>query len=120
MTAVHGPEQGELTFTDPSPLRDSDRRLILGAILFDARQHDGHVDPNRVRESLRDFAGDLMCNPRALSGAYRSLRTLPGTRPGPTTVNNDKRGGNAGKPLATLWVDIAEVATLHRAAEWLP
>lgn len=29
-TTVHGPEQGQLTFTDPSPLRATDRRLILG------------------------------------------------------------------------------------------
>lgn len=115
MTTTHGPDVGQLAFTDPSPLRASDRRLILGAILADARHHGGHVDPNRVRESLRDMAGELMVRPQVIGGAYAHLRRLPGTRPGPFTVNTDKRGGNAGKPLATLYVDVAEVEAIHGA-----
>lgn len=115
MTTTHGPYAGQLAFTDPTPLRDTDRRLILGAILSDARAHGGHVDPNRVRESLRDMAGDLMVKPRMLSGAYRVLRGLDGTREGPETVNTDKHGGNAGKPLRTLWVDLTELERLHGA-----
>ena len=116
MTALHGPEVGQLAFTDPSPLRDSDRRLILGAILFDARRHDGHVDPNRVRESLRDMGGDLMVRPRMLSGAYRTLRLAGVLALDEPTTNTDTRGGNAGKWLNTYRADLAALAVMHEAA----
>jgi len=110
---AHGPEQGAFTFTDPSPLRDSDRRLILGAILADARQHDGHVDPNRVRESLRDMAGDLMVKPRMLSGAYRVLRLAGVLTVDEPTVNTDTHGGNAGKWLNTYRADLPRLTAMH-------
>ena len=114
MTAtVHGPEQGAFTFTDPSPLRATDRRLILGAILGDARQNGGHVDPNRVRESLRDMAGDLTVKPRMLSGAYRVLRLAGVLTVDEPTVNTDTHGGNAGKWLNTYRADIARLVAMH-------
>jgi len=114
MTAtVHGPEQGQLTFTDPSPLRATDRRLILGAILGDARAHDGHVDPNRVRESLRDMAGDLTVKPRMLSGAYRVLRLAGVLTVDEPTVNTDTHGGNAGKWLNTYRADLPRLTAMH-------
>jgi hypothetical protein len=116
VTAVHGPEQGELCYSDPSPLRDSDRRLILGAILVDARHHDGHVDPNRVRESLRDMGGDLMVRPRMLSGAYRTLRLAGVLAVDEPTTNTDTRGGNAGKWLNTYRADLAALAVMHEAS----
>jgi hypothetical protein len=117
MTAVHGPEQGELTFTDPSPLRDSDRRLILGAILVDARHHDGHVDPNRVRESLRDMGGDLMVRPRMLSGAWSGLLRGGVIEFHEWTVNTDRIGGNNGRPSRRYRViDMSELERTWEAA----
>lgn len=115
MSATHGPDVGQLAFTDPTPLRDTDRRLILGAILSDARAHDGHVDPNRVRESLRDMAGDLMVKPRMLSGAYRVLRLAGALTVADPTINTDTRGGNGGKWLNTYRADIAALTTMHGA-----
>jgi hypothetical protein len=114
MTAtMHGPEQGQLTFTDPSPLRATDRRLILGAILGDARQNGGHVDPNRVRESLRDMAGDLTVKPRMLSGAYRVLRLAGALTVADPTINTDTRGGNGGKWLNTYRADLPRLTAMH-------
>ena len=113
MTITHGPAQGELAFSDPSPLRATDRRLILGAILADARQHGGHVDPNRVRESLRDFAGELGVKPRMLSGAYRTLRLAGVLTLDEPTINTDARGGNAGKWLNTYRADVARLVAMH-------
>lgn len=66
-----------------------------------------HVDPNRVRESLRDMAGDLTVKPRMLSGAYRVLRLAGVLTVDEHTVNTDTHGGNAGKWLNTFCADLA-------------
>ena len=114
MTAItHGPEQGQLTFTDPSPLRATDRRLILGAILIAARNHGGTVDPGVVRESLRDLNGDLMVRPRSLSGAYSHLARAGVLTACGWTTNSDTRGGNAGRPQRLWRADIARLTAMH-------
>ncbi len=116
MTALHGPEQGELTFTDPSPLRASDRRLILGAILSVARSRRGVVDPGVVRECLRDMAGDLMVRPRALSGAYAHLIRSGALTACGWTENTDTRGGNAGRPQRIYKADMDLLTAAWEAA----
>ena len=118
MTAtVHGPEQGQLAFTDPSPLRDSDRRLILGAILVAARTGGGTVDPGVVRESLRDLNGDLMVRPRSLSGAYSHLARAGVLTACGWTTNSDTRGGNAGRPQRLWSADLPRLTAIHEETQ---
>lgn len=116
MTALHGPEVGQLAFTDPTPLRDTDRRLILGAILSDARAHDGHVDPNRVRETLRDFDGELIVRPQMIGGAYRVLVKRAALIRDGYVISTDTRGGNAGRMVPKYRADLDLLTEAHGEA----
>lgn len=100
MTA-HGADVAQLMFTDPTPLRDDQRARILRAIRATDAMH-GQVDPGRVRRLLTDHNGDLRCDPRALSGAYSHLARAGVIATCGWTTNDDRRGGNAGRPQR-LW-----------------
>lgn len=83
---------------DPGPLADRDRRTITAAIMADAMDHDGVVSPNRVRAALSNAHG-LTVRPRMLSATYSALAARGVLRSlGWTEVNDDVRGGNAGRP----------------------
>lgn len=86
----------ELVVGDPS--HAADRERIVEAMLTDAREHDGIIDPDRVRARLSSDAG-LQVYPRVLSAMYGHL-TRAGVLQfeGEWTRSQDSRGGNAGKP----------------------
>lgn len=98
MTA-HGADVGQLTFLDPTPLKDTDRRLILAAFRSVARDNAGVIDPNLVRPLLLDHNGEYIVSPQSLSGAYAALRSKDITVAVDQTRNTDTRGGNRGKWL---------------------
>ena len=89
---------------DPSPLGDLARDQIIDAMLEASDNHEGALDPNRVRQLLSNDHG-LTVNPRQLSATYSSLRQKGTIVPTGWTTNTDIHGGNAGKPLRTYtWV----------------
>ena len=91
---------------NPHPIADRDRRAITAAIMADAMDHDGVVSPNRVRAALSNAHG-LTVAPRVLSATYSALATKGVLSSlGWTEVNDDHRGGNAGRPgRQWQWVD---------------
>lgn len=77
---------------------EEDHARIEAAIRRDAREHQGVIDPNRVRAALSDTDG-LTVPPRALSGRYSALAQLEHIESlGYIGTNDDVRSGNAGKP----------------------
>ena len=114
MTATaHGADVGQLAFDDGAPHHDEQRRRICQAI-YDTAWLDGIADPNAVRVFLSDDDGALTVDPRALSGAWSWLKRRGVIEPDGWTTNDDKRGGNAGKPLRLYrvvdWPALAELA----------
>jgi hypothetical protein len=100
---AHGPDTGQLAFDDGTPLHDAERARILKAIRVTAHMH-GTVDPGRVRRLLTDHRGDLIVDPRRLSGAYSWLLRRGLIERAGWTTNDDRRGGNQGKPARTYTV----------------
>ena len=89
---------------DPTIIGESTRDRIIDAMLKASDNHEGALDPNRVRTLLSNDHG-LTVNPRQLSATYSSLRQKGTIVPTGWTVNQDVHGGNAGKPLRTYtWV----------------
>jgi hypothetical protein len=89
---------------DPTPLGQSTHERIIDAMKAASNNHEGLLDPNRVRELLSNDHG-LTVNPRQLSATYSSLRGKGVIVPTGWTTNTDVSGGNAGKPLRTYtWV----------------
>lgn len=76
---------------------EEQRRTIHAAIMCDAADHDGQVDPNRVRARLT-IDGTLTVPARALSAAYSALAARGVLRSLGFVGVNDDRNGNAGKP----------------------
>lgn len=100
---------------NPHPLADEARARIRAAIVAEAREHGGRVDPNRVRARLSDENG-LQVPPRMLSATYSAMASRGELSSlGFIGVNDDHAGGNAGKPqrlwlaAPSLW--ISEVAS---------
>ena len=91
-------DQLDLLATEPTPLFADDKARIRAAILTEADTHAGVIDPNRVRDALSNEHG-LDVRPRLLSATYHHLRCSGALTPGEWTVNTDRRGGNAGKPI---------------------
>lgn len=91
---------------NPHPLADDARDAIRAAIIRDARDHDGTVDPNRVRAALSNEHG-LTVPSRMLSATYSAMAARGELRSlGFVGVNDDHRGGNAGKPQRHwLWIE---------------
>ncbi|MGW9825095.1 hypothetical protein ACUXNS_000079 [Brevibacterium pityocampae] len=77
----------------------ADFTTIEKAMRAVARDADGIIDPNLVRERLTGPGGELVVYPRALSARYSRLRQLGVIERAGTTTNRDRRGGNAGKPM---------------------
>jgi len=89
---------------DPTVIGELARDRIIDAMLEASNNHEGELDPNRVRTLLSNDHG-LTVNPRQLSATYSSLRQKGTIVPTGWTVNQDVHGGNAGKPLRTYtWV----------------
>lgn len=75
------------------PLHDRDRAEIVEAILAEAAEHDGVVDPNGVRSRLGDHVF-----PRLVGAVYNSLARRGVLTVDGWTVSTDRRGRNAGRP----------------------
>lgn len=107
---AHAPREGNALTkrADVTPMRapaakrspmvtEEQRRAIHAAIMCDAADHDGQVDPNRVRARLT-VDGALTVPARALSAAYSALAARGVLRSLGFVGVNDDRNGNAGKP----------------------
>jgi hypothetical protein len=94
--------------SNPHPIAERDQSLIRDAIRADAAAHDGEVSPNRVRAALSNAHG-LTVNPRTYSATFSALAATGVLRSlGWTGVNDDVRGGNAGRPMR-LWSLVGEL-----------
>jgi len=84
------------------PMHARDRERIVTALVEDARRHDGHVDPNRVRVSLTrenaDGSADLVVFPRLLGATYQALAKKGVLELTGWTTSTDTRGRNVGRP----------------------
>jgi hypothetical protein len=89
---------------DPTVIGELARDRIIDAMLKASDNHEGALDPNRVRQLLSNDHG-LTVNPRQLSATYSSLRQKGTIVHTGWNTNADKRGGNAGKLQKTYtWV----------------
>ena len=83
------------------PLHQRDREVIVAAIVAEAEEHEGRVNPNRVRERLRlPGSREFAVYPRVIGAVYLSLKAhgyLEQDRDRWVT-STDAPGGNAGKP----------------------
>lgn len=97
----------EITDAAAAPrLHNDDHLRIREAIQADAHTHGGLIDQNRVRARLTNEHG-LTVDPHQLSGTYsRMRREQLIERSDQWSVNDDKRGRNAGKPVL-MWRWIA-------------
>lgn len=83
------------------PVHRDARARIVAAIAAVAREHDGVVDPNRVRSRLTGAAGALTVSPRVVGAVYSALRAAGRLEHFGWTTSTDAAGGNAGKPVRT-------------------
>jgi hypothetical protein len=87
------------------PVHTADRQRIVTEIVADAQEHDGLVDPNRVRARLTrvnaDGSTDLVVYPRVIGSTYQTLAAAGVLRFAGWTDSTDVRGGNRGKPART-------------------
>lgn len=81
------------------PEHDADRRRIVAAIVRDARDHGGRVDPNRVRARLANADGALTVRPQVVGAVYQALTRTKHLAPHGYVTSTDRHGGNAGRPL---------------------
>lgn len=81
-------------------IHTEDRATVEAAIRADAAANGGHVDPNRVRESLTNQYG-LTVYSRVIGATYSALRQAGVIRADGWTTSTDVTGGNAGKPART-------------------
>ena len=80
------------------PIHDRDRARIVAAVLSDAVANGGQVNLNRVRAALQDRHGDLDVRPQMVGATINGLTRKGVLRRTGWDVNEDSRGGNAGKP----------------------
>lgn len=91
--------QAVLALVRGNPLHDRDRERIVRAIVTDARAHDGHVDPNRVRRALTHDSGeDLLVYPRVIGAVYSALTATGALVFTGYVDSDDAHGKNRGKP----------------------
>ena len=96
--AKHTPTADAVTaLVTADPMHAADVEAVMDAITYDAASHDGEVDPNRVRRLVPQHV-----QPQVLSATYASLVRQGRLERVGWTTNEDRRGRNAGKPLA-LW-----------------
>lgn len=94
---------------NPAPLAERYRNRIRQAIAGDAREHDGEVNPNRVRARLlHPASGRLDVDARILSAQYGALAAQGVLVQSGWTTNSDTAGRNGGKPLR-LWRLVGEL-----------
>jgi hypothetical protein len=86
---------------DPSLSAVEDADRIRSAILADGRAHNGLIDSNRVRESLRnhDPLANLDVFHKRIGAQYSALRQRGLIVRQGYIESTDTRGGNAGKPV---------------------
>ena len=75
------------------------RTEIERIILAVALEHDGHIDPNRVRRRLPAWV-----QPQLVGPTYRALCLAREIEPAGWTTSDDNRGRNSGKPARTYRV----------------
>lgn len=89
------------------PVHDSDRRVIVAAILAEARARGPRLDPNRLRARLRDEHGRSKVNPRVVGGVMHALARARVLRPDGWVTSTDREGRNAGRP-ARVWALVGD------------
>ncbi len=102
MTGEQLPDSGGLDPTtrhildllNGDPLHDADRERILAAVHAEGVASGGLVDPNRVRIRLSDDRGNLVVNPRVLSGFYHRLAHIGYLTPAGRVRNTSRGNGN--------------------------
>ena len=72
------------------------RQEIERVILAVALEHDGHIDPNVVRQRLPAWV-----QPQLVGPTYRALCLAREMEPAGWTTSDDTKGRNSGKPLRT-------------------
>jgi len=84
------------------PMHARDRERIVTALVEDARSHDGHVDPNRVRTRLTqvnaDGSTDLVVHPPLIGAIYQSLKKKRVLQFTQYVTSTDTHGRNVGRP----------------------
>lgn len=81
------------------PLHRRDRERIVAAVVEEAREHDGFVDPNRVRARLTyGDTQELVVNPRVVGAVYQGLGKTGVLEFAGYIDSTDTSGRNAGKP----------------------
>lgn len=95
------------------PIHAADRQRIVTAIVTDAREHDGTVDPNRVRARLTrvnaDGSTDLVVYPRLIGTVYSGLASKGVLEFAGWIDSTDVRGGNNGKPARSYRLTTLEI-----------
>jgi hypothetical protein len=81
-----------LMTADPS--HDADVQTVVEAIEYDAAQHDGEVDPNRVRGLLPAHV-----QPQVVGSTYNVLIAKGRLEKLGWVTNLDRHGRNFGKPI---------------------
>jgi hypothetical protein len=81
--------------SDPQPRNQDQSAVIKAAILRDGRDHGGNVNPNRVREGLRD----VTLFHRRIGAAYYALKAAGLIERGELITSDDRRGRNSGRPI---------------------
>lgn len=92
-----------MALIDSDPIHAGDSARIKAAILADGKWHGGTINPNRVRDSLRNVTGELDVWHKSVGPAYSSLKAAGLIVEGPPIRSQDtsKRGRNAGRWIAT-------------------
>lgn len=92
------------------PLHARDREMIVTAILRVANRSLGVVDMNEVRAFLTGpITGRIVVYPRVIGAVVSSLASHGVLVPDGWIVNQDRRGGNYGKPQRR-WRLVRDVA----------
>jgi len=114
---AHGPRVAQLAFDDGAPHHDNQRQVICRAI-HDTAFLDGIADPNAVRPALTKADGTFEVDPRAYSGAWSWLVKRGVLRFHSWGVNDDRHGGNQGRPMRRY--EVADWPALARLAGVTP
>lgn len=83
--------------SDPQPRNQDQSEVIKAAILRDGRDHGGNVNPNRVREGLRD----VTLFHKRIGPAYYSLKAAGLIEEAAPIRSTDTKGRNAGRWIAS-------------------
>lgn len=80
------------------PVHERDRQRIVEAIVYAARHSTGVVDLNKVRARLSLPSGELVIYPRLIGSVVHVLASRGVLVVDGWILNQDRHGGNFGKP----------------------